>query len=75
MLDPRARALLIAYHNGTRSLEETAQGLMAVRRATGCLELHLAPVSAPAERALVARFTDLVRLEGVSPTGSDPPVV
>lgn len=60
MLDRRVRAALLDYRQGRKGLEETAQLLAQVRRETGCLELHAAPSAGPAERALLARFAELV---------------
>ena len=73
MLDKRVRVLLADYQKGSRGLEETAQRLMSVRRETGCLELQIAPSAGPAERALVARFVDLVRLEAGARPDAGPP--
>lgn len=64
MLDPRVRVALTEYQRGRRSLEETAQALLVVRRETGCLELHPAPTAGAAERALLARFAALVAEDG-----------
>ena len=64
MLDPRVRTALVEYREGRRSLEDTAQLLAEVRRVTGCLELHAAPSAGAAERALLARFAELIEPNG-----------
>lgn len=63
MLDPRVRKALIEFRQGRRSLEDTAQLLAQVRRATGCLELRAASSAGPAEHALLARFAELIALD------------
>ena len=60
MLDPRVRTALLEYNAGRCDLESAAQLLARVRRETGCLELHPSPAAGPAERALLARFAELV---------------
>jgi hypothetical protein len=74
MLDPRVRQALLEYQQGRRSLEATAQALIAVRRATGCLELHASPAAGAAERALLARFAELVAADDGRSTGDRPAV-
>jgi hypothetical protein len=64
MLDPRVRTALVEYGQGRRSLESAAQLLAQVRRETGCLELHAPASAGPAERALLARFAELVAEDG-----------
>lgn len=60
MLDPRVRTVILEYTKGLRDLESAAQILAQVRRDTGCLELHPSSAAGPAERALLARFAELV---------------
>ena len=73
MLDSRVRTALTDYQRGRLSLEECAQMLLAVRRETGCLELRTAPSAGEADRALLARFAELVAADNdVGPTGSAP---
>ena len=74
MLDKRVRTALIEYQEGRRTLEQTAQLLAQVRRETGCLELHPAPSAGARERALLARFAELVAAEGDGPSSSTPTV-
>lgn len=69
MLDPRVRAALTEYRDGRRSLEATAQALYEVRKETGCLELHPSPTAGASERALLARFAELI---AGGPAGSTP---
>jgi hypothetical protein len=71
MLDRRVRTLLTEFRNGTRGVEETAQGLLRVRRETGCLDLHVAASADSAERALVTRFAELVRADDGTPASDD----
>ena len=61
MLDPRVRTTLMAYQRGTLPLESAALALLAVRRATGCLDLMAAPEMSPTERRLIERYAALVR--------------
>ena len=75
MLDPRVRAALEAYQRGRSGLEATAQLLARVRRETGCLELHASPTASVAERALLARFAELVADSGDGAAGHNAPVV
>ena len=69
MLDPRVRRALTEYHQGKRSLEDTAQLLAAVRRETGCLELYPSPSAGAADRALLTRYAEL--LDDAGGAGSD----
>lgn len=64
MLDPRVRRALTEYHQGKRSLEETAQLLVTVRRESGCLELYPSPSAGAADRALLARYAELLEDPG-----------
>jgi hypothetical protein len=75
MLDPRVRTALLEYQQGKRSLEATAQLLADVRRETGCLELHAAPSAGAAERALMARFAQLIVERGSDGPSVSAPVV
>jgi len=75
MLDPRVRTALLEYQQGKRSLEATAQLLADVRRETGCLELHAAPSAGAAERALLARFAELIGGDGGDGSSISAPVV
>ena len=71
MLDPRVRTALVEYQQGHRSLESAAQLLAQVRRDTGCLDLLASPSAGAAERALLARFAELVAADGdARPSGS-----
>ena len=73
MLDPRVRTALTEFLRGRRDLESTAQLLLQVRRETGCLDLLVSPTAGPAERALLARFAELVAADrDVGPAGSAP---
>jgi hypothetical protein len=63
MLDIRVRQVLVEYQSGRCDLERAAQGLLPVRRETGCLELHSAVDTPPAQRLLVDRYNALVRAE------------
>lgn len=63
MLDARVRTALLDFQAGRCDLETAAQALLTVRRERGCLTLMEAPESAPAQRALVARYRELVRVE------------
>ncbi|HEY0928916.1 MAG TPA: hypothetical protein VGE27_03260 [Gemmatimonas sp.] len=63
MLDARVRTTLLDYQAGRCDLETAAQTLLTVRREQGCLTLMEAPDSPSAQRALVARYRELVRLE------------
>lgn len=74
MLDPRVRTAILEYSRGVRDLESAAQLLAQVRRDTGCLELHPSSAAGPAERALLARFAELVAIDGGGGrTGHTPP--
>ena len=64
MPDPRVRSALVEYQQGRRDLESAARLLAQVRRETGCLELYASASSGPGERALLARFAELVAQEG-----------
>ena len=64
MLDPRVRTALVEYQRGRRDLESAAQLLAQVRRETGCLALHGSASAGAAERALLARFAELVAEDG-----------
>jgi hypothetical protein len=75
MLDPRVRTTLLEYQQGRQSLEAAAQALARVRRETGCLELHASAGASPAERALLARFAELVAEGGDGAASGTPPVV
>ena len=72
MLDKRVRTALVEYQQGRWSLEQTAQLLAQVRRETGCLELHPSPSAGANERALLARFAELVAADGAGPSTSTP---
>lgn len=74
MLDPRVRTALTDYQRGRLTLEDTAQLLITVRRETGCLELHASPRAGAADRALWARFAELVAANDAAagPTGRAP---
>lgn len=60
MLDSRVRTALVEFQQGRRTLEATAQVLARVRRETGGLELHASASAGEAEKALLARFAELV---------------
>jgi hypothetical protein len=64
MLDPRVRTALLEFQAGRRSLEDAAQRLAQVRHESGCLELYASASAGPAERALLARFAELVAGSG-----------
>jgi hypothetical protein len=73
VLDPRVRTALTEFHRGRRDLEATAQLLVQVRRETGCLDLLASPTAGAAERALLARFAELVAADrDQGPAGSAP---
>lgn len=63
MLDARVRTTLLDFQTGRCDLETAAQLLLTVRRERGCLTLMEAPESSSSQRALVARYRELVRLE------------
>ena len=71
MLDSRVRTALIEFQQGRRSLESAAQLLVQVRRETGCLDLYPSTAVAPAERALLARFAELVASNGAPRDSTD----
>jgi hypothetical protein len=75
MLDARVRTALMEYLRGRRDLESAAQLLAQVRRETGCLELHASASAGPAERALLARFAELVAEDAGAGTGGGAAVV
>ncbi|MDF1501783.1 hypothetical protein [Roseisolibacter sp. H3M3-2] len=75
MLDPRVRTALIEYQQGRRDLESAAWLLAQVRRETGRLELYPSASSSPAERALLARFAQLVTEDGGAGAGGGAAVV
>jgi hypothetical protein len=75
MLDPRVRTALLEYRDGCRGLESAAQLLAQVRRETGCLELHASASTGPAQRALLARFAELIAEEGGPDAPRRTPVV
>jgi quinol monooxygenase YgiN len=75
MLDPRVRTALHEFQQGRRSLEEAAQLLAQVRRERGCLELYPSASSGAAERALLARFAELVAEDGGAGSARGAPVV
>lgn len=60
MLDARVRTALTEFQQRQCALESAAQLLAQVRRETGCLELHPSATTSPAQRALLARFAELV---------------
>ena len=73
MLDPRVRTALTEFQRGQRDLEATAQLLLQVRRETGCLDLLVSPTAGAAERALLARFAELVASDGDSGASGSAP--
>ena len=75
MLDARVRTALREYQQGRRDLESAAQLLAQVRRETGCLELYPSASSGPTERALLARFAELVAEYGGGDASRGAPVV